>query len=183
MTSVRDVLDLSRRELAELLAGGHPIDAEALDDTEYRGVSLGLGRLIEALTWKTFAKTFHRDPETGRLRGWNVRLAQTGLDGPIEPRRTFGHYEVVGATERSVPTKWRAGLLLDYAAPGNGRFDPIRLVRDPLVALEAGSPDLLLGATYLQVGRLTIPTPSFFVLERLGPLGKRTPTAREVVTR
>ncbi len=144
-------------------------------------MSLGLGRVVEALTWKTFVKTFHRDGETRRLRGWNVRLLQTGLDGEVEPRlrangraHTFGHYEVLPAEGLSVPRGFGRGLLLDYSAPGNGRLDPIRLVRDPLVAVSKGSVEVLLGATYLQLGTRAVMTPSFFVLERLGALGRRT---------
>ena len=51
-----------------------------------RGTSLGLPALVEKLTWKTFQKTFYRDPRTGRLLGWNVRLEQDGLDAPSRPR-------------------------------------------------------------------------------------------------
>jgi hypothetical protein len=78
LSKVREeFLSLDRRGLAAALAAGHPIDERALDDTRYRGISLGLPRAVETLTWKTFAKTFHRDPESGKLRGWNLRLEQT----------------------------------------------------------------------------------------------------------
>ncbi len=154
-----DFLSLSRRELRGLLASGHAIDPKALDESEYRGVSLGLPRPIVALTWLTFRKTFHRDPRTGRLRGWNVRMEQTGLEGLRTPMRSggaprcFGHYEVK-PNER--------GLLIDY-----GRW---ARARDPIVALEAGSVERLLGWTYLDLGLARVCTPSFFLLEREGPL-------------
>lgn len=150
---------------------GYPIAPGSLDDTQYRGISLGLPSWIERLTWKTFRKTFHRDPRTAVLRGWNVRLAQHGLDGPSEPLLrggdpvTFGHYAVVEDGERGGP-----GVLLHYGKGANALLDPVRLVRDPVVALGPGSAELLLGFTYLAVGPLRVPTPSFFALEREGPL-------------
>ena len=52
-------------------------------------------------------------------------------------------------------------LLIDYGKSGT---------RDPLVAVKEGSSELLLGWTYLDLGVTRIGTPSFFVLEREGPL-------------
>jgi hypothetical protein len=176
VTSARELLSLSRTELGAMLSAGHPIDPRALDDTEYRGVSLGLPETIVAITWLTFRKTFHRDPRTQRLRGWNVRMEQTGLEGPCVPQRTrgepicFGHYEVHSAAGRGSPIACEQGLLIDYGRGANGRFDPVRRMRDPIVALEAGSVERLLGWTYVDLGVRRIPTPSFFLLEREGPL-------------
>jgi hypothetical protein len=152
------ILGLKRSQLAALLARGHAIDERALDDSQYRGVSLGLGRVIEALTWKTFGKTFHRDPESGRLRGWNLRLQQTGIDGPAIPLRRFGHYRV--STLKKTPRPCGPGLLIEYPS----------LVRDPIVAVNPGSVELLLGWTYLELGKLQLPTPSYFLLIREGAL-------------
>ncbi len=153
-----DLLTLSRAELHRLLAQGHPIEPEALDDREYRGISLGLPAWVDALTWKKFKKVFHRDRTTGVLRGWNVRMVQNGIDAPFVPLRrggqpaTFGHFRVVSQPAR---------LLLDY---GRARL------RDPLVALEPGRADLLLGWSYIDLGLAQLPTPSFFSLERDIPL-------------
>lgn len=161
------LLSLSPSALRRALADGHPVDPAALDDTWYRGTSLGLWGWVEALTWKTFAKTFHHDPVTGARRGWNVRLHQDGLDAPARPLEragvplTFGHY-AIRATD--------AGVLLDYGAGGNPWYDPSRLVRDPLVALAPSDPSRLLGYTCLALGGLRVPTPSWFLLERIGPL-------------
>ena len=156
-----DILALDRSGLAAALARGHRIDEAALDDWQYRGISLGLPRAIEALTWKTFAKTFHRDPHTGLLRGWNVRLEQTGLDGPSLPRGTFGHYGVSGLGR--TPRPCGPGLLIDYSAGTRG---PLSRLRDPIVAVNEGSVELLLGWSYLELGRVQLPTPSYFVLVR-----------------
>jgi hypothetical protein len=180
---VNDLLPLTRRELSDLLRAGHPIDARALDDTEYRGVSLGLPAFVERLTWKTFKKVFHRDPSTGVLRGWNVRIEQRGIDGPYVPKQrrgapfTFGHFHVVEAAGRA-PAGFDRGLLIDYGAAPHGRFDAAALLRDPIVALEPGSADKLLGWSYLAIGRRCLGTPSFFLLERDVPITHRADPRR-----
>jgi len=159
------VLALDRAGLAAALAGGSAIEESSLDDSQYRGISLGLPHLIEALTWKTFRKTFHRDRTSGRLRGWNVRLAQTGIDGPSVALATFGHYGVVGLG--ATPRPCGPGLLIDYSAGTRG---PMGRLRDPIVAVNRGSVELLLGWSYLELGVWQVPTPSYFLLVREGPL-------------
>jgi hypothetical protein len=184
MLTATDLMDMSRAELMALLCAGHPIDASALDDTEYRGISLGLPHVVEQLTWKVFKKTFHRDPRTGALRGWNVRLEQRGVDAPCVPMRrggeprTFGHYEVVPATGRKMPAPAHAGLLIDYGRGRNGRLDAMSRVRDPIVAVNAGSADLLLGWSYVDLGFAQVGTPSFFSLERDSVLTHRVAPPR-----
>jgi hypothetical protein len=159
-----DLLHASRRDLRALLEGGHPVDPAELADTVYRGISLGLPAWVERLSWKKFAKAFHRDPETGAVRGWNIRIEQDGLELPWRARVrrgrtwTFGHFAVV---------RERAHVVLDYGA---GRALAMRAVRDPLVALEAGSAHLLLGRSDIALGTARLATPSYFVLEREGPL-------------
>jgi hypothetical protein len=151
------LLGLRARDYERLLADGHPLEPEALGGV-YRGVSLGLPGWVDRLAWKTFVKAIVRDD--GGVRGWNVRLEQTGLDGPVVYRTrggsplTFGHFAVRPAGRR---------VVLDYDVPRNG-LDPVRFLTDPLVALEPGSARWLFGRT-LFAG---IPTPSFFVLERVG---------------
>jgi hypothetical protein len=163
---------MNRRQLMETLCAGHPIDPASLDDWEYRGIALGLPRFVERLSWKTFQKVFHRDPATGFLRGWNVRIEQRGFDAASVPLRrgeaprTFGHYRVVPAAGRKLPRPCGAGLLIDYGLGGNARLDPMRPLVDPLVAVEPGTSDLLLGWTYVDLGLVRIGTPSFFTLER-----------------
>lgn len=171
-----DLWSRSRRELREALAAGHPIDPASLDDVEYRGVSLGLPAWVDRLAWKTFSKVFHRDPDTGTLRGWNVRMQQTGLDGAFEPIErdgepwTFGHFAVVSCSGHRTPRGADRGLLIHYGQGGNGRFDPMSRVRDPIVAVNAGSADLLLGWSYVDLGFATLGTPAWFTLERVRPL-------------
>lgn len=177
MTGRDEFLTMTGRRLAEAMRRGNPIEARALDDTAYRGISLGLPRWAERLSWKTFQKTFHRDPDTGVLTGWNVRVEQQGLDAPSTAlvRRgapfTFGHY-VVGDLPPKTPRGIRCGLLIDYT-PAGGLASR---VRDPLVAVNEGSVDLLLGWSYLDLGLVRVPTPSYFLLEREGPLLYVPPT-------
>lgn len=164
---IQGFLGMSGAQLGQALAEGHPIEPTELDDSRYRGISLGLPAFIEALTWKTFEKTFHRDPQSGQLRGWNVRLEQTGWDDPPVPKQkggqpwTFGHYDVRPTVHPGQP------LMLDYGSRRNFLLDPTRLVRDPLVALDEGSATWLLGRSDLAGG---LRTPSYFLLERVGPL-------------
>ncbi|MEE2830454.1 MAG: hypothetical protein VX498_14800 [Myxococcota bacterium] len=178
MIGALDLLGLSRAELRELLRQGHPIEASDLDDCCYRGVSLGLPAWVDRLSWKTFMKAFHRDPATGLLRGWNLRLEQDGVEAPCRPQRrpdgsllSFGHFEVVDPEQHSVPQGLGRGLLIHYGRGGNARLDPLQLLRDPIVALQPGDPSLLLGWSYLDLG-LALPTPSYFSLELVGPLGE-----------
>jgi hypothetical protein len=170
------LLDANQAELTEALHAGFAVDPSALDDTEYRGISLGIPGVIEKLTWKTFKKVFHRDPERGVLRGWNVRMKQQGIDGPWVPMTkrgqplTFGHFEVVPAGAEPVPQGCERGLLIHYGRGHNRRLDPVGRLRDPIVALEEGSAERLLGWSYLDIAGRHVKTPSFFYLERDMPL-------------
>jgi hypothetical protein len=173
---VDDLRALSPRALRRLVAEGHPIGPGALDGTAYFGVSLGIPHWVERFAWTTFVKTFFRDPDTGALRGWNVRIEQTGLEGAVEYKRTtegepqaWGFFEVVPAREGGAPRDVDQGLLIDYGRGGNGRLDPISRIRDPLVALAPGDPSYLLGASYAVLG-LKFMTPSYFLLHRPRPL-------------
>jgi hypothetical protein len=156
--AARELVGASQRELARRFAAGHRLDPAALDGWRYRGISLGLPRWVDRLTWSKFAKTFARDSD-GRLRGWNTRIIQDGLDRPWRPMTRggrpvdFGFFDVAAAP---------GGVTLDYASGGGA----LSRLRDPLVSLHPGSSELLLGRSLVAVGRFSIPTPSYFVLER-----------------
>ena len=170
------LIDADKSTLRALLASGHPIDADALAGWQYRGTSLGMPGFVDRLAWKTFVKAFHRDPGAAQVRGWNVRIRQTGLLGQIEPLLrdgkpfVFGFFRVERPDGYVVPDGAARGLILDYNQAGNPPFDPVNRVRDPLVALEPGNADVLLGWTYLDLGIVRVPTPSFFLLERWAPV-------------
>lgn len=175
MSVVDRFLGMNRKELRAALASGAPISPEAIEGNEYRGISLGLPRWMENMSWKIFRKTFHRR-ESGELVGWNVRMKQVDerdLLAPSTPLRkraapwTFGHYRVVPAQGRKIPGPFDQGLLIDYGVPGGGTF---RVMRDPLVAIEAGSAEVLLGWSFVELGIVRFGTPSFFLLVREGPI-------------
>jgi hypothetical protein len=121
---------------------------------------------------------------SGVLRGWNVRVEQRGIGADSVPQQkdgvpvTFGHYHVVPARPSESPWPYGEGLLIDYGRGGNRRLDPLGLVRDPLVSLREGDAGLLLGWSYVDLGGLRIPTPSFFALERERPLSHRAQPPR-----
>ena len=176
-STVQRLLMATGRQLRDELAAGHPVDLTALDDTEYRGISLGLPAWVDRLAWKTFKKVFHRDPAGGHLRGWNVRMVQDGLDGAWEPQRrrgeprTFGHYRVIPQTPAHRPPRaCPAAAMIDYRIGGNPWYDAMRWMVDPLVALEPGSVEQLLGWSYVSLGPLRLSTPSYFLLLRDVPL-------------
>jgi hypothetical protein len=160
MLNRHDLVDASGKELAHLMATGHPFDPAALGGWIYHGTSLGLPGWIERLFWKKFAKVFHRDAGSDRLRGWNMRIVQDGIDRPWRPMEkrgkavTFGHFDVVGEP---------GAVILDYGPRGG---PTLRALRDPLVSLEAGSTEVLLGRSLLDLRIKTVGTPSYFILER-----------------
>jgi hypothetical protein len=166
MIDVDTYLALDGRGLREALAAGFPVAPVAVEGSRYRGLSLGLPAVLDRLLWKTFEKTFHRDA-SGTLRGWNVRVEQTGWEGELRPRVrrgqpwTFGHYVVHDRGDH---------LELDYGQGANPRLDPTRLARDPLVAVVEGDATWLLGATDVALPGTRLRTPSYFLLRREGPL-------------
>lgn len=170
------LLDLDRRALRRLLESGHPVDPSALDDTQYHGTSLGLPDVAVRLTWRKFFKTFRRLPD-GRLVGWNAKAIQDGVQQPwtLATRAgrpvTYWHYEArPAAPDERMPYDARQGLIIDYALGHNPLWETIRFCKDPLVALHPDRVDLLLGVSYVRLGPLAVHTPTFFCLERGGPL-------------
>ena len=186
MTTARELRTASTKVLRQHIVEGYPVDPAALEGWVYRGTSLGLPRIVEKLTWKNFQKTFYREPGTGRLIGWNVRLAQDGLDAPSRPKLRRGapvtewHYEVIAPTGVATPAGFDRGLIIDY---GRGRVPDLsmRFVKDPLVSLSPGSADELIGVSYVALTGVCVETPTYFTLEREQritdvPYERRAPT-------
>ena len=75
-----------------------------------------------------------------------------------------------GGGERP-PGRWQRrpcehAAFIDYRLGGNSVFDPMRFVIDPIVALEAGSAEHLLGWSYVDLGWARFSTPAYFLLVR-----------------
>lgn len=173
--AVRAARELDNRGLRELIVKGYPVDPEDLAGWVYRGTSLGLPSFVEKLTWKTFQKTFWRDPRSGRLLGWNQRLEQDGIDAPSRTKTKDGkpvtewHYEVIAPDGVPMPEGFDRGLVIDYSL-GPNPPGPMQHIKDPLVSLVPGSADELLGVSYLVIGGRTLETPTYFTLEREAPV-------------
>lgn len=176
MSIAKSLRTASRKELRRRILEGHPVDPKALEGFAFRGTSLGLPGFVEKLTWKTFQKTFHRDPATGRLVGWNVRLHQDGIDAPSRPILQEGnplcvwHYEVIAPDGVPMPKGFDRGLIIDYSRAKNPVLDTVRLMKDPLVSLSPDSSDELIGVSYAVIGGICIETPTYFTLEREHPI-------------
>lgn len=173
-----DLLQMDGDDLFAVMKRGNPLDVDAMSDTTYTGVDLSMPALFHKLMWKSFRKTFHRDPVTGVLRGWNVRVEQTGWDTPppaMTNKRgapiTFGHYEVREAAGVAFPRDWEGGHYLDYRVAGNKFFDtPARLGACPLVSVNEGDSSLLLGWEVFKAGPLTVSIKDFWLLKLEGQL-------------
>jgi hypothetical protein len=180
--TVDDLLTMTDAQRMEIVRRAYPIDPSTLDDTQYLGIDLSLPDWVHKLLWTTFRKTFHRDPATGVLRGWNVKLEQTGIHGPKTPKKrrngtqlSFGHYQLRSAKGLKFPRGWSGENYLDYGVAGNPVLDVAKLGYCPLVAVNEGSSDLLLGWEVFKLGPLFIPLTDFWLLVREGPLERIEP--------
>ena len=171
-----DLLTLGAPALRAIMDAARPLDLDDLAGRVYLGVDLSLPKPL-TLLWKTFRKTFYRDPTTGAVRGWNVRMEQTGVGGARVPKRgrdgapiTFGHYVVRDGATLRWPSGYQCAHYLDYGVAGNARTDPARFACTPLVAVNEGSSALLLGWEIMRVGPRLMPLPLYWALQADGPL-------------
>jgi hypothetical protein len=180
-----DLLTMGNRQVAEVFFRGSPIAPGSLDNTQYLGIDLSLPPFMNKILWKTFRKTFYRDPKTGVLRGWNVRMEQTGWEKPGTPMMkngkpvTFGHYHLLPAKGKKFPKNWQGADYLDYAVAGNPVYDPARYTYSPLVAVNAGSSALLLGWEVFRVAGMPLAIPDFWALKREGAIENVIPPPDE----
>lgn len=177
MTTLEDLMAMKTPDHHAALVAGHPLDPDVLAGRMYLGVDLSLPGWVRKLLWHTFRKTFHRDEETGQVRGWNVKMEQRGIGQDQVPltdrkgrQKTFGHYVVSSAEGIAFPTGYRGPNYLNYGDAGNSFFDLARLGRTPLVAVNEGSQDLLLGWEVMKAGPLWLPLPFYWALKCHGPL-------------
>lgn len=185
MVDLDALLRMPNRARHAVMCRGFPLDLGQLAGVAYRGVDLSLPGWMHRLLWLTFVKTFVRDEVSGGLRGWNVRIEQTGIEGPIVPMRrpdgrarTFGHYVVREAGGLRFPRGWAGTHFLDYRCAGNMRLDPAGSATAPLVAVNEGDMSLLLGWEIVNFGPLQIPLPDYWALVRLGPVEEVAPVPR-----
>lgn len=176
--TLADLLKMDNAQLHRIIERAYPLDLDALAGKQYQGVDLSLPALVNKILWKTFRKTFHRDPGSAVVRGWNVRMEQRGIDGERVPMRgrdgkvkSFGHYQVCSAAGVAFPRGWKGTHYLDYRVAGNKPLDwPANAGFCPLVAVNEGSMDLLLGWEIFKLGPLAVPLPDYWALRLEGPL-------------
>lgn len=178
-----DLMKMNGRQLYEIIVRAHPLDLDALADTQYQGIDLSLPPWINRILWKTFRKTFHRDPQTGLVRGWNYRMEQTGIDGPRVPKQrkgrnwSFAHYHVRSAAGLRFPRGWQGPHFLDYGGVGNPFGENLGYA--PLVAVNEGDMSLLLGWEIFKLGPLFLPLPDYWALRLEGPLEEVLPLPKD----
>lgn len=175
--TLHDLMAMNARELHAVMLRGHRIDEGAIVGRQFLGVDLSLPGWARRVLWHTFRKTFTRDTPDDEVRGWNVRMEQRGVDGPQVPLtdrqgrpRTFGHYRLRSADGMNFPQGYRGAQFLHYGEAGNPLLDLARLGRTPLVAVNPGRSDLLLGWEIFALGPGYLPLPLYWALRDDGPL-------------
>jgi len=182
--ALEDLMKMDRHQLHAIIECAHPLDLDALAETQFQGIDLSLPPLVNRILWKTFRKTFHRDPRSGALRGWNYRMEQTGIDGPRVPKKrngrnwSFAHYVVRSAVGLRFPRRWRGAHFLDYSDAGNPFGE--NLGYTPLVAVNEGDMSLLLGWEVFKLGPLFLPLPDYWALRLEGPLEELVAMPKDV---
>ncbi len=170
-----DLLDLSSRELHAIMDAAHPIDPEAMAGRQYLGTDLSMPPLGHKLLWQTFRKAFVLDEEHGDVRGWNVRMEQRGIHGPQVPQRrkdglpkAFAHYRVRSAAGIRWPRGWHGAHYLDYSIAGNPFIEGLAFT--PVVAVNEGRCDLVLGWELFKIGRRFVAPPMYWAIRDDGPV-------------
>jgi len=111
----------------------------------------GLPSVIERFTWKTFQKTFYRDPASAvcsveRASGGKTHRRTEPSEAARRPPRDRVALRGIPPDGVPMPLSFDRGLVIDYSRTESA--GTIRLIKDPLVALTAGSADELLGVSY-----------------------------------
>lgn len=169
------------RALEPMFQRGVTPELESLLGWEWRGINRAPSDAVLRLAGiKKFVKGMFR-ADDGRVMGYNCPVVQNALDGRWRTRpsdeapRRFGFYAIAPVDPTSRDNHYLHALLLDYGRGGNPIWDPSRNLRDYLVQIDAGNPDLLLGKAYLAAGPARIAM-SYFILERFRRArGKPTP--------
>ncbi|HEY0479001.1 MAG TPA: hypothetical protein VGD37_15890 [Kofleriaceae bacterium] len=158
-------------ELA-LVRGATP-ELEALVGWEFRGINTtpeGAPPIARLAGIQKFVKGMFRSND-GRAMGYNTPVVQNVLDGRWQPRpsdaepKRFGFYSVAPVDPTSRDNHYLHALLIDYSKGGNPAWNITRGLRDYLVQVDAGNPDLFLGKAYAAIGPARVAL-GYFVLER-----------------
>lgn len=170
------------RELDRALQRGHTPDLSQLVGWEFRGLNtpvwagwVGIRKFLKGFYDPTEPRPGTGEPAPVQapreVWGYNCPVVQNRLEEPWIARpdhdrpRRFGYYRVTAVDPTARDNAHLHAVLLDYGAGGHVRVDPARGLRDYLVQVEPGSPDLYLGKAYYALGPARVGV-SFFVLER-----------------
>ena len=169
---VRELDGLSLAQLEQVFLRGATPDPAALVGWEFRG--LNTPSYMRFLGIRKFVKGFYRTDD-GAVWGYNCPVEQNPVDAgwftlpSVDRPKRFGFYRVDRVDPTARDNRYLHALLLDYGKGHNPRLDASAGLRDYLVQVDPGEPDLLLGKAYYAVGPLRVPTASFFILERHRP--------------
>jgi hypothetical protein len=172
----RTFFELARmnpRQLEEIFAHGVTPRHEELLGWEFRGFNPPIFARI--LGFQKFKKGFFADAgqtaDGPFVSGYNVWVRQNRLEDPHlatpsedQPKR-HGFFLVDRVDPAGRENKHPHALLLDYGKGRNAKFNPERVIRDYLVRVDPGNPDLFLGKAYMALGPLRVFS-NFFVLDR-----------------
>jgi hypothetical protein len=155
-------------DLEKVFVRGATPDLDALVGWEFRGINhlpLNALPLAELVGIKKFVKGFHRTAE-GKVMGYNLAAKINALDGRWHPKgNRYGFYEVDQVDSTSRDNAYLHAALLDYSKGDNALYNPMIVLRDYIVQVDAKNPDLYLGKAFAALGPLRIPL-NFFILER-----------------
>jgi hypothetical protein len=164
----RELVSSSRDQLEDALLRGQTPDPAGLVGWEFRG--LNAPAWARAARIRKFIKGFE-ERAGGQVFGYNRPVEQNGDDDPwLERGRPFGWFRVDAVDATSRDNAYLHAVLLDYGRGGNRPWDPSRGLRDYLVQVDPGDPDLYLGKAFYALGPVRVAV-SFFLLERLRATG------------
>lgn len=159
--------------LERIMRAGRSPDVRNLAGWEFKGFNVL--DVTALLGFRKFKKGFYAPtpPQSAsvKIRGYNVKVVQNGIEDPWEPvlrsQRPVrhGYYDVYPVDPGERDNLYPNALLINYNCGRNPFYDPTNLLRDYLVQVYADNPDLLLGKAYLAIGPWRVPV-SYFVLER-----------------
>ncbi len=162
--SYEDLAQFPVSELNKVMANGATPLTEELAGYEFRGFNPPAH--MKALGIQKFIKGFFQDAKG--LGGYNtfVQSPRSGLKGPWESKgKRHGFYDVLPISRGARYDEFTNAVLLDYGSGRNASLDPESAIRDYLVQVDPGNPELYLGKAYLDLGAFRFFS-NFFIIER-----------------